>query len=71
MAATSTAQPVLTEHEWEFIAQLLRSEQDRLIREINHTATRSFRHTLHDHLNMAEALLSRIQRFEEPSPNGS
>jgi len=61
MAETSTAQPVLTEEDWALVAQLLRSEQDRLIREINHTATRNFRHLLHTQLEHAESLLNRIE----------
>ncbi|HPT27626.1 MAG TPA: hypothetical protein PLZ95_14495 [Bryobacteraceae bacterium] len=71
MAATSTAQPVLTEQEWDFIALLLSSEQDRLIREINHSVTRSFRHSLHDILSIVESLLARIPRLEESSHHGS
>jgi hypothetical protein len=71
MAATSTAQPVLNELEWDYIARLLRSEQDRLISEIHHSVTRSFRHTLQDQLQMTESLLDRIPVKEESSSHGS
>lgn len=71
MAATSTAQPVLNELEWEYIARLLRSEQDRLISEIHHSVKRNFRHTLQDHLKMTESLLDRIPVKEESSSHGS
>ena len=39
MAETSTLQPVLSPGEWAFIARLLRSEQGKLLHELNHTAT--------------------------------
>lgn len=65
MAETSTLQPVLSPQEWAFVARLLRSEQDKLLHELNHTATRAFRETLHTQLEMAESLIARIPDAEE------
>ncbi len=65
MAETSTVQPALNQQEWAFIAHLLKAEQDKLLHEINHTATRAFRETLHGQLQLAQSLLSRIPETEE------
>lgn len=65
MAETSPLQPVLNQQEWAFIAMLLRSEQDKLLHELNHTSTRAFRDTLHAQLQMAESLIARISVVEE------
>lgn len=65
MAETSTLQPILSPQEWAFISRLLRSEQDKLLHELNHTSTRAFRETLHAQLEMAERLIARIPAVEE------
>ncbi|MBE0660783.1 MAG: hypothetical protein IH602_24025 [Bryobacteraceae bacterium] len=65
MAETSTVQLVLSPREWAYIARLLRSEQDKLLHELNHTATRAFRETLHAQLEMAEKLIARMPDVEE------
>lgn len=65
MAETSTLQPVLSPQEWAFVARLLKSEQDKLLHELNHTSTRAFRETLHNQLEIAESLIARIPNAEE------
>jgi hypothetical protein len=65
MAEASILQPVLSPREWAFITRLLRSEQDKLLHELNHTATRAFRETLHAQLEMAEKLIARMPDVEE------
>ncbi len=65
MAEAATVQPVLNQQEWAFIARLLKTEQDKLLHEINHTSTRAFRETLHGRLHLAQSLLSRIPETEE------
>jgi hypothetical protein len=65
LAETSRPQPVLTPREWAYISRLLKSEQDKLLHELNHTATRAFRETLHAQLEMAEKLIARMPDVEE------
>ena len=59
------AQPILTDHEWALVAQLLENKQRELLLGIRHSVRRAFREELQRELSLVESLRERIPVYEE------
>lgn len=64
MNASVKSPPVLTEHEWELLTELLERERNELPSEIHHTRTSAVRQQLKERLDMVDRLLRRLRGTE-------
>jgi hypothetical protein len=55
------AQPVLTEKEWQLVAELLEQERRELAPEIRRTDTGRYRHDLVERLHTVEGIIARMK----------
>lgn len=60
-------QPVLSEKEWQLVAELLEHERTELQPEIRHTDSDHYRHELVERLHTVEGLIARM-KGDVPAP---
>lgn len=61
-------QPVLSETEWQLVAELLERERRELVPEIRRTDTGRYRHELMERLHTIEDLIARIKQAAPTPP---